>query len=77
MEQICDFCGESLYIEEWFDSLCNLFRMIDEELAVVHAREYFDVGLRAEGEEVSHLRFGNKGFFGAVPEMDVRAVDGL
>ena len=44
---------------------------------MVHALENFDVGLRAERQEVLHLRFGDKGFFGAVPEMDVRAVDGV
>ncbi len=51
--------------------------MVNEQLAVVHALKDFDVGLRAEGEEVLHLRFGDKGFFGAVPEMDVGAVDGV
>ena len=57
--------------------LYYLFRPVNKQLAVVHARKDFDVGLRAEGEEVLHLRFGDKGFFRAVPEMDVRAVDGV
>ena len=42
--------------------------MVNEELAVVHALEDLDVGLRAEEEEVFHLRFGDKSFFGAVPK---------
>ena len=41
------------------DSSCYLFGVVDEELSVVHAREEFDVGLRAEGQEVLHLRFGD------------------
>ena len=57
--------------------LCNLFGVVDEELAVVHAREEFDVRLRAEGEKVLHLRFGDKGFFRAVPEMYVGAMNGV
>lgn len=57
--------------------LCNLFGTVDEELAVVHALEDFDMGLRTERKQVFHLRFGDEGFFGAVPEMDVRAVDGV
>ena len=57
--------------------LYYLFWTVDEQLTVVHALEDFDVGLRTEGKQVLHLRFGDKGFFGAVPEMDVRAVDGV
>lgn len=57
--------------------LRDLFGMVDEELAVVHALEDFDVGLRAEGEEVLHLRFGDEGFFRAVPEMYVGAMNGV
>ena len=45
--------------------------MVDEELAVVHALKDFDVGLRAEGEEVLHLRFGNKRFFRPIPEVNI------
>ena len=48
--------------------------MVDEELTVIHALEDLDVGLRTEGKQVSHLRFGDKGFFGAIPEMDVGAI---
>ena len=59
------------------DPLRYLFGVVDEELAVVHAREDFDVRLRTEGEEVLHLRFGDKSFFRAVPEMDVCAVNGV
>ena len=33
--------------------------MVNEELTVVHALEDLDVGLRAEEEEVFHLRFGD------------------
>ena len=58
-------------------SLCNLFGTVDEELAVVHALEDLVVGLRTEGKQVFHLRFGDKGFFGAVPEMDVGTVNGV
>ena len=50
------------------DSSCYFFGMVNEELAVVHALEDLDVGLRAEEEEVFHLRFGDKSFFGAVPK---------
>ena len=57
--------------------LYYFFGMVDEELAVVHARKDFDVGLRTEGKQVLHLRFGDKGFFGAVPEMDVCAMNGV
>ena len=57
--------------------LYYLFWTVDEQLTVVHALEDFDVGLRTEGKQVFHLRFGNEGFFGAVPEMDVRAVNGV
>ena len=46
--------------------LRDLFGVVDEEQAVVHAWEDFDVGLRTEGQEVLHLRFGDKGFFCAV-----------
>ena len=42
--------------------------MVNEELAVVHALEDLDVGLRAEEEEVFYLLFGDKSFFGAVPK---------
>ena len=57
--------------------LGNLFGMVNEQLSVVHALEDFDVGLRTEGKQVSHLRFGDEGFFGAVPEMDVGAMNGV
>ena len=57
--------------------LGNLFRMVDEQLTVIHALEDLDVGLRAEGKQVSHLRFGNEGFFGAVPEIDVCSMNGV
>ena len=57
--------------------LYYFFGMVDEELTVVHARKDFDVCLRAEGKQVFHLRFGNEGFFGAVPEMDVGAMNGV
>ena len=50
------------------DSSCYFFGKVNEELAVVHARKDFDVCLRAEEEEMFHLRFGDKGFFGAVLE---------
>ena len=46
--------------------LRDLFGVVDEEQAVVHALEDFDVRMRTEGQEVLHLLFGDKGFFGAV-----------
>ena len=51
--------------------LRDLFGMVDEELAVVHARKEFDVRLRTEGQQVSDLGLGDEGFFRAVPEMYV------
>ena len=51
--------------------------MVDEELAVIHALEDFDTGLRTEGKEMAHLRLGDEGFFGAVPEMDVGAMNSI
>ena len=50
-------------------SLCNLFGMVDEELAVVHVLEDLNVGLRTEGKQVSHLRFGDEGSSGAASRM--------
>ena len=49
--------------------LYYFFGMVDEELAVVHAREDFDVCLRAEGKQVFHLRFGDEGSSGAASRM--------
>ena len=51
--------------------------MVNEQLAVVHALENLDVRVRTEGKQVFHLRFGDEGFFGAVPEMDVGAMNGV
>lgn len=51
--------------------------MVDEQLTVVQTRKNFHMRRRAELEQVLHLRLGDKGFFRAVPEMNVCAVDGL
>ena len=44
---------------------------------MVHALEDFDVGLRTEGQQMLHLRLGDEGFFGAIPEMDVGAMNSV
>ena len=51
--------------------------MIHEELAVVHAGEDLDVGVRINSEQMFDLRLGSKGFLRAVPEVDVGAGDML
>ena len=40
--------------------------MINEQLTMVHAGEDLNVSIRANGQEMFDLRFGSKGFFGAI-----------
>ena len=51
--------------------------MVNEQLAVVHALKDFDVRMRTEGKQMFRLRFSDKRFFRAIPEMDVIAGDGF
>ena len=59
------------------DPAGDLVRAVHQQLSVVHAGEYFDVGFRTEGEEVPGLRPGDEALLGPVPEVDVGAVDGF
>ena len=49
--------------------------MIDEQLSVVHAIEDLHMYVRANRQKVFYLRLGGKGLLGAIPEMDIIAVD--
>ena len=45
--------------------------MVNKQLAVVHTIKDLDVRLRTKREQVLRLGFGCKGFFCAVPKMNV------
>ena len=45
--------------------------MINQELAVVHLREYLYVGIGVEFEQMLYLWFCYESLLGAVPEVDV------
>ena len=44
---------------------------------MIHPGKYLHMGFRAQLEQVFHLRLGYESLFCAVPEMDIRPVDGI
>ena len=51
--------------------------MVNQELAVVHTFKQFNMCLWVQFLQVFYLRFGYEGLFGAVPEVNVRSVNGI
>ena len=51
--------------------------MVDKELAVIHTRENFYLGIGKEPAQMSDLRFGDECLLGPIPEVDIVPVDGF
>lgn len=54
-----------------------LFRMVNEELTVIHSGEHLDVRVGVEGTQMLDLRFGDKSLFASVPVVDIGPVNGF
>lgn len=54
-----------------FYSLCHFFRMVYQQLPVVHFRENFNVYVGVQFFQMLHLRLGNESLQGSVPVMDI------
>ena len=58
-----------------FYSLCHFFRMVYQQLPVVHFREDFNVYVGVKIFQMLHLRLGNETLQRSVPVMDVGPVN--
>lgn len=59
------------------DSGRYLFRMVYQQLSVIHFGEYLDTSIWVQFKQMLCLGFGNKSLLCAVPIVDIGAVDGF
>ena len=64
-----------LIFTDFDDTASDLVGVVDEELAVIHARKDLHMRCGVQRAPRPYLRFGNERLLGAVPEMNVIARD--
>ena len=64
-----------MLLSDYLYSFGDLFRMVYQQLAMVHFREDFYLHFGAQLLQVLHLRLGDEGLQRAVPEVDIGPVD--